>query len=641
MAMRLDISIGPVQDFVSQSRRTVDLWGSSYLLSFLSAHAMHGAEMAGGKIVRPLVADDHLYRWVKGFRVGGSPQIGTLPNHFVVEVHTDAGAVADRATEAFDTAWSRVHEAVWCRFLTPVESLGPDTRRIWDRQVNNFWRIAWTADPSGDGYRGLLARRKHWRIHRPTVEPGDKCTIMHDMQELSGYTRSDSRRSREGQDRFWSDLGMHLGTLDLRPNERLCAVAFVKRMFPRASRDALGWKVDQSRWPSTVYVAAVPWIDRVAATAPEEAQSYAEKVRHVAGDIFSEQYPGTTRWKGIRSFARLDGNWFHSESVGNDARCPLSKGGIEVRKELAESLEEIAEMDDDEGRRIGTPSHYYGLLLADGDRLGELVSKHGAGPVGKALASFTGDIGTIVEYHHGVTVYAGGDDVMALLPLPKALSCAAKLSRHYGRAFWTDGGMEIEATLSAAVVIAQIRYPFGGVMREARRLLEDVAKDGNGRNSLAVGVLKPGGLHCQWATTWTRSGRNGRVCARKILDDLVDQLREVTSEPGLSSGLVYRTRKTLTMLCGWERWEPGMWGHVLHDLDLRAFLRAEIARSFTDHPGGAGTGANERVDEISDLVCHLLMQSKAGSLKAEAMQVGIDALLLARFMADGGDGEAT
>ena len=39
--MRLDISIGPVQGFVSQSRRTRDLWGSSYLLAFLSAHAMH------------------------------------------------------------------------------------------------------------------------------------------------------------------------------------------------------------------------------------------------------------------------------------------------------------------------------------------------------------------------------------------------------------------------------------------------------------------------------------------------------------------------------------------------------------------------------------------------------------------------
>ena len=43
MTWELDLSIGPVQSFVAQSRRTRDLWGSSYLLSYLAAHAMRGA----------------------------------------------------------------------------------------------------------------------------------------------------------------------------------------------------------------------------------------------------------------------------------------------------------------------------------------------------------------------------------------------------------------------------------------------------------------------------------------------------------------------------------------------------------------------------------------------------------------------
>ncbi len=76
--MLLDISIGPVQGFVAQSRRTRDLWGSSYLLSFLSAHAMRGARKAGGRIVRPVVDDDPLYLWVRGCRVGEAPRIGSL-----------------------------------------------------------------------------------------------------------------------------------------------------------------------------------------------------------------------------------------------------------------------------------------------------------------------------------------------------------------------------------------------------------------------------------------------------------------------------------------------------------------------------------------------------------------------------------
>ena len=48
---------------MAQSRRTCDRWGSSYLLSFLSAHAMRGAENSGGRIVRPIVGDDPLHGW--------------------------------------------------------------------------------------------------------------------------------------------------------------------------------------------------------------------------------------------------------------------------------------------------------------------------------------------------------------------------------------------------------------------------------------------------------------------------------------------------------------------------------------------------------------------------------------------------
>ena len=48
MTVRIDISIGPVQGFVAQSRRTRDLWGSSYLLSVFSGYAMLGAEASWG-----------------------------------------------------------------------------------------------------------------------------------------------------------------------------------------------------------------------------------------------------------------------------------------------------------------------------------------------------------------------------------------------------------------------------------------------------------------------------------------------------------------------------------------------------------------------------------------------------------------
>ena len=69
---------------------------------------------------------------------------------------------------------------------------------------------------------------------------------------LSFRVRAESRASREQQDEFWKRVRGPLGALDLEDNERLCAIALVKRLFPRVAPEALGWEVDTSHWPSTV-----------------------------------------------------------------------------------------------------------------------------------------------------------------------------------------------------------------------------------------------------------------------------------------------------------------------------------------------------------------------------------------------------
>ena len=195
MTMRLDFSIGPVQGFVAQSRRTRDLWGSSYLLSYLAAHAMRGAEEEGCTIIQPLVGGDPLYCWVKGRREGEAPRIGTVPNHFVVEVEGGASVVAEAGIRALEAAWMRVCRAIWESFVADACSQGSGTEAIWERQIGAFWEVTWTAGPLADR-GGMLARRKHWRSHHPPDEPGDKCTVMHDFQELSGYVGAQSRECR-------------------------------------------------------------------------------------------------------------------------------------------------------------------------------------------------------------------------------------------------------------------------------------------------------------------------------------------------------------------------------------------------------------------------------------------------------------
>jgi CRISPR-associated protein Cmr2 len=73
-------------------------------------------------------------------------------------------------------------------------------------------------------------------------------------------------------------------------------------------------------------------------------------------------------------------------------------------------------------------------LLADGDGIGNAIDKQAeSGPEGhqkisQALARFADQVRDIVDKtYHGSLVYAGGDDVLALLPLHTALKCAEEL----------------------------------------------------------------------------------------------------------------------------------------------------------------------------------------------------------------------
>ncbi len=625
--VRLDVSIGPVQGFVGQSRRTRDLWGSSYLLSVLSAYGLRGAAQAagsGGKIIMPVVEGDPLYRWVSGVRDVDAPRIGSVPNHFAIETKEPV-AVAHAAERAFRDAWRQVCDAVWECVVKGSHDSGYETEAIWKRQTENFWEIMWTAGTGPADAGSFLACRKQWRSHRPSGEPGDKCTVMHDRQELSGHVRAVGRDARMQQEEFWGRIRAHdiVGPLNLREDERLCSIALVKRLFPLVP-GALDWSIPNASkyWPSTVFLGAFPWIRRVRSAAPREVKRYAEAVVATCSQALVGGASGTGD-----SFRWLDPNCYHLDFVRDKQRCPLIPGSMAgVRDDLVRHLMAVYRAPDDMGRPLGRPSSFFALVKADGDRLGRLVSILGPEHVGKALARFTREVPAIVERHGGRTVYAGGDDVLAMVPVPGALACAEELGRCYRSAFRQGN----RATLSASVLFAHVRSPLGSVLAEVRRLLDTVAKDGNGRDSLAVGVLKPGGLHCEWATTWTR--RDG-VSAVQSVGYLVQMLRRV-DDPGLSSSLVYRIREMLSFLCDQTRWEPGAWGDLPQDLEIGAFLHAEILRSLGNR---AGERAQGQAMKWTRLVQQILPRARADE-GATPAAVGVDGLMLARFLADSVDG---
>ncbi|MEZ5592422.1 MAG: type III-B CRISPR-associated protein Cas10/Cmr2 [Gammaproteobacteria bacterium] len=195
------------------------------------------------------------------------------------------------------------------------------------------------------------------------------------------------------------------------------------------------------------------------------------------------------------------------------------------------------------------PTPFYGVLLMDGDSLGVHMSDATKRPnISKALEQFTGEVQTIVERHNGFLIYAGGDDVLALLPLEDALTCAVALRQRYLTAFAPY--QDIPSTLSGAIEFAHVKMPLTRVLQDSHTLLDDVAKEGCGRDAIAVRVWKPGGQALTWARPWQCALADG-VGPAFIIDKLVEHLQaeeKQQNEPGFSNKFLYKVRERFALL---------------------------------------------------------------------------------------------
>ncbi len=528
MTHHLHFTFGPVQSFVAQARRTRDLYAGSLLLSHLAISAMRGIQYARDRIILP--------DFEKLSKLSTTAEHATAPNRFLAQFDSESAAAeaGGAAERALREAWRKIAEAVWDVHLQRHATLGPHTQEIWQRQVENFWNIAWVIGPEKE--TDLLDRRKNWQTHFPPTEGGDHCVLMGQWQELSGFIRS---KQRKEQNDFWTAVRRGIADLDLEEGERLCAIAFIKRFFPCVAEAGIGRKLDATGWPSTVTIAALPWMMEIANARPElqeQAAAYAEQVKDVPGALLSSadrikevaNFPD-----GLKTFARLSGNFLNRTALANEEDTTLPPN-----TDRPALLQTLRKLEDTTDSRAG---NFYAVLLMDGDSMGALIRKHGPQKVTGALTQFASAVPGVVEEHNGVTVYAGGDDLLALLPLDKALDTAVAVHRLYRGSFDQDTE---DATVSAAIVFAHFHCTFSRVLASAHELLDDVAKDKTGRDSLAIRVLKPGGLTAEWSAPFDHLMK-ARPGMPHLFAPLVENFGE--SKP-LTSSLLYNLRERFKQL---------------------------------------------------------------------------------------------
>ena len=647
-------TLSPVQGFVSQARRTRDFWAGSFILSWLSSAAIASIQKQKGDIQFPVPDEGYLrHLYGKATAHDAYPQQGSIPNRFMaVTAQVPGDFHPEWVTQSVQAAWLALAETVWRNDLADVA--GGATRAIWQRQVGHFWEISWVMAEESSA-ANLLDRRKNWRDTVAPSEPGHKCMMMDGWQELSGIEHTRLADVRQFWDRLVRSGKPGMAT-DLSEGEQLCAMAFIKRRFARYFADVqvtlpgnlgqiFGWPVP-SAVPSVSFVAAAPWLAQVLEQAPIEAlrdwnqaasaiASYSE-LAHVQGeDAFeidircvSEAAEKRKPEGLLRRWAGLDGQLYFPTALENPRQFPDQKAARQVLCQLGK-LRDAAGVQD-------LPSPYYAILLMDGDQLGKhMGDKAKQTPISTALNQFTHGAGDIVRQHNGFLIYAGGDDVLALLPMDDALEAAAALQASYKKAFadHSPAGKPIDSTLSGAIEFVHIRTPLTRVLKDSHQLLDDVAKEDTGRNAIAVRVWKPSGRALQWAIPWEKAlDEQGQVRISQVARSFAQQHPGAEGQQ-FSNKFFFRMQEVL------KHFSAGAGQQEV----LEKLILAEYLHSY-DQPGKRAAPGSAEMTVLQQHLHSLLEQCRcwqrpaAGEpAKPNATQpLHADGALLVRFLAQKG-----
>jgi len=361
----------------------------------------------------------------------------------------------------------------------------------------------------------LLGARKSIRDFNQLEEPGEKCHLCGEFEVLK---------------LDWDKLNLNKGTL--KEGENLCGVCLTKRLFPEIISEE--FNLGEIKFPSTSEMASIGEKRRISEEVKEEFKSLIEKL-----DI--QNSVSVPKLKGDKLY-NIDGQFLMTETYRADY----------FEKELDLKVEEkdIKEIVEFLKKKEISPSRYYVILQMDGDNMGKwlrgefninigeaihenvkkalidfsksddkeriddnnekneekiekiLDSRHPVSPsihqaFSRRLSSFALErVREIVEVdNYGKLVYAGGDDILAFLPVENVLNCAYELQKTFKEV------LSKKATMSAGILIVHHKYPLYLALKKVSEA-EKKAKNFYGKSAFCVTFMTHGGEEREFGGNW-------------------------------------------------------------------------------------------------------------------------------------------
>ncbi len=493
------VNIGPVQDFIASARRTRDLAFGSWLLSDLARTAALQIALTNG-------LDNLIFPAPKSMNLLAEPETDfNVANKIVALIEKSPQSMSEQINKAITDRLREIRKEADSHIYTQTLNLG-----MRDAQIDDLVEFLWVAlhynETDEKSYmstrrrlEALMAARKNtrdfaqvtWTDYVPKSSIDGQLESVIPENEYPARWESDQENLKRIQ-----QLYTHYKAGQA---ERLSGVDLLKRNSEAATFGA--------NFPSTSHMATLPFLQRMKILNGQSKDevitawsTYISKLQEIGVPQRLEHVPA---WYPAHPILeKYEGSMLFEDRLVDVLYIPSSKKGKNALQEAKGALQVFYRELDTQFTALGfskeRPNSYYAFLQADGDGMGRVITeqaKHGYKQhrlLSHQLAAFAGQARKIVEDNRGVLVYAGGDDVLAFLPLDTVIECAWELSEQFSddlHAFPDENGKP--PTLSVGVAVAHHLDSLHNV-RELVKKAERRAKD-FGKNALAITVSKRSG----------------------------------------------------------------------------------------------------------------------------------------------------
>jgi CRISPR-associated protein Cmr2 len=466
------VTFAPVQGFIERSRKLRDLYGSSYLLSFLAQSICLTANSQKLEVISP-----------------ATPNITQgLPNQILIQ-----GALsAEDAKRDFMNSWRWIVNGCreWIEQQLPNSWEYQHWRREWNLWAEHSWEFFIVQGAPGEGIsqvRQRLNEAKRQRAWTAVNWQGESST-------LSGGDAVAWPEMGKPHDPRRGNLAVQKGVDGNTPVEQFYTA--LSQKLGETFAEAIGRSCDAEQIAE--YGAA--FID------PDEELSIPELVKRLVTHKAVVQYL-QKRQDYVAAPPHLPEL---ADTIAKDL-------DVESFRELNRLPQKRKKASDKAQERYWT-----GWFMGDGDGASDYLKWVGQQPGQNAAARTQGfsrgmrDWGEQFKYHNGRNalpdgngrvVYAGGDDFLGVLfrtdQQLEPRVCLQWLTQFKagtweGLAPWTEPDEKI--TASVGFVWASPQVPQRDVLQHARAA-EKSAK-GSGKDRVAIRVLFAGGNHLEWVCPW-------------------------------------------------------------------------------------------------------------------------------------------